>query len=84
MRELAASRMVKASAAWMAVDMLATWCVRKLWGNARPSPFRVLSVAPGRRVWRVKSEFRTMTNQLTNHDEPVTNPWASGKQKSGV
>ena len=50
MRELAASRMVKASAAWMAVEMLATWCVRKLWGDARPSPYRVLSVAPGRRV----------------------------------
>jgi len=51
MRELAASRMVEASAAaWMAVEMSATWCVRKLWGDARPSPYRVLSVAPGRRV----------------------------------
>ena len=28
------------------VDMLATWCVRKLRGDARPSPYRVLSVAP--------------------------------------
>jgi len=32
------------------VEMLATWCVRKLRGDARPSPYRVLSVAPGRRV----------------------------------
>jgi len=30
------------------VDMLATWCVRKLQGDARPSPYRVLSVAPVR------------------------------------
>ena len=30
------------------VDMLATWCVRKLRGDARPSPYRVLSVAPVR------------------------------------
>jgi hypothetical protein len=29
--------MVWASAAWMAVEMLATWCVRKLRGDARPS-----------------------------------------------
>ncbi len=50
MRALAALRMVWASAAWMAVEMLATWCVRKLRGDARPSPYRVLSVAPGRRV----------------------------------
>ena len=28
--------MVWASAAWMAVEMLATWCVRKLRGDARP------------------------------------------------
>jgi len=40
--------MVWASAVWMAVEMLATWCVRKLRGDARPSPYRVLSVAPGR------------------------------------
>jgi hypothetical protein len=53
MRALAALRMVWASAAWMAVGMAATWCVRKLRaGDARPSPYRVLSVAPGRRVWR--------------------------------
>ena len=39
--------MVWASAAWMAVEIL-----RKLWGDAAPSPYRVLSVAPGRRVWR--------------------------------
>ena len=55
MRALAALRMVWASAAWMAVEMLArTWCVRKLRGDARPSPYRVLSVAPGRRVWRAE------------------------------
>jgi hypothetical protein len=48
MRALAALRMVWASAAWMAVEMLATWCVRKLRGDARPSPYRVLSVAPVR------------------------------------
>jgi hypothetical protein len=36
---LAALRMVWASAAWMAVEMLATWCVRKLRGDARPSPY---------------------------------------------
>jgi len=47
MRALAALRMVWASAVWMAVEMLATWCVRKLRGDARPSPYRVLSVAPG-------------------------------------
>jgi hypothetical protein len=35
MRALAALRMVWASAVWMAVEMLATWCVRKLWGDAR-------------------------------------------------
>ena len=29
-RALAALRMVWASAVWMAVEMLATWCVRKL------------------------------------------------------
>ena len=39
MRALAALRMVWASAAWMAVEMLATWCVRKLRGDARPSPY---------------------------------------------
>ena len=50
MRALAALRMVWASAVWMAVEMLATWCVRKVRGDARPSPYRVLSVAPGRRV----------------------------------
>ena len=44
MRALAALRMVWASAVWMAVEMLATWCVRKLRGDARPSPYRVLSV----------------------------------------
>ena len=44
MRALAALRMVWASAVWMAVEMLATWCVRKLQGDARPSPYRVLSV----------------------------------------
>ena len=54
MRALAALRMVWASAVWMAVEMLATWCVRKLRGEARPSPYRVLSVAPGRRVWRAR------------------------------
>jgi hypothetical protein len=44
MRALAALRMVWASGAvWMAVEMLATWCVRKLRGDARPSPYRVLS-----------------------------------------
>ena len=48
MRALAALRMVWASAVWMAVEMLATWCVRKLRGDARPSPYRVLSVAPVR------------------------------------
>ena len=47
MRALAALRMVWASAVWMAVEMLATWCVRKLWGDARPSPYRVLSVGAG-------------------------------------
>jgi hypothetical protein len=36
---LAALRMVWASAAWMAVEMLATWFVRKLRGDARPSPY---------------------------------------------
>jgi len=44
MRALAALRMVWASAVWMAVEMLATWRVRKLRGvDARPSPYRVLS-----------------------------------------
>jgi hypothetical protein len=41
MRALAALRAVWASAAWMAVEMSATWCVRKLRGDARaawPSP----------------------------------------------
>ena len=50
MRTLAALRMVWASVVWMAAEMLATWCVRKVRGDARPSPYRVLSVAPGRRV----------------------------------
>ena len=45
MRALVALRMVWASAVWMAVEMLATWWVRKLRGDARPSPYRVLSVA---------------------------------------
>ena len=35
MRALAALRMVWASAAWLEVEMLATWCVRKLRGDAR-------------------------------------------------
>ena len=37
---------------------MATWCVRKLRGDARPSPYRVLSVAPGRRVWRAREEAK--------------------------
>ena len=41
MRALAALRMVWASVVWMAVEVR---------GDARPSPYRVLSVAPGRRV----------------------------------
>ena len=47
-----ALRMVWASAAWMAVEMLATWCVRKLREDrcGPPSPYRELSVAPGRYV----------------------------------
>jgi hypothetical protein len=46
MRELAALRMVWASAAWMAVEILATcYMVREeAAGGARPSPYRVLSV----------------------------------------
>jgi hypothetical protein len=61
MRALAALRTVWVSAAWMAVEMLATWCVRKLRGDARPSPYRVLSVAPGRRVWRARRRRIVMT-----------------------
>jgi hypothetical protein len=37
MRALAALRMVWASAVWMAVEMLATWCVRKLCVNVTES-----------------------------------------------
>ena len=48
----------------LAVDMLATWCVRKLRGDARPSPYRVLSVAPGRRVWRAREEATGWCGQL--------------------
>ena len=63
MRALAALRMVWASAAWMAVEMLASWCVRKLRGDARPSPYRVLSVAPGRpRLAREEAEGGCVSN----------------------
>ena len=62
-RALAALRMVWASAAWMAVEMLAsTWCVRSeeaVGGRAALAvsrTYRVLSVAPGRRVWRASVE----------------------------
>ena len=53
MRALAALRMVWASrrlgtleVGWrkLAMEMLATWCVRKLRGDARPSPCGVLGV----------------------------------------
>jgi len=64
MRALAALRMVWASAVWMAVEMLTTWCVRKLRGDARPSPYRVLSVAPGRRVWRARRRRMVMNEAL--------------------
>jgi hypothetical protein len=65
-RALAALRTVWASAAWMAeVEMLATWCVRKLRGDARPSPYRVLSVAPGRRVWRARRRRMTKNKEWT-------------------
>ena len=49
--------------------MLATWCVRKLRGDARPSPYRVLSVAPGRRVWRARRSVceRLHDRQLITH-----------------
>ena len=57
MRALAALRMVWASAAWMAVEMLATWCVRKLRGDASGDR---LSVAPGRRVWRARRRRMVM------------------------
>ena len=38
MRALAALKMVLASAAWMAVEMLAPWCVRKLRAWLRGGP----------------------------------------------
>ena len=46
---LAAVSTVCASAVWMAVEMAATWWVRKVLGDARPSPYCVRSVAPGSR-----------------------------------
>jgi hypothetical protein len=51
MRALAALRMVI--------------CVRKLRGDARPSPYRVLSVAPGRRVWRARRRRMACVNVNT-------------------
>ena len=46
--------------AWIvAVEMcwqplVRVWCVKNLRGDAQPSPYRVLFVAPGRRVWRAR------------------------------
>jgi len=61
----AALRMVCASAAFMCSCMdrggggdvgnvVRVWCVKNLRGDAQPSPYRVLFVAPGRRVWRAR------------------------------
>ena len=77
MRALAALRMVWASAVWMAVEMLATWCVRKLRGDARPSPYRVLSVAPGRRVWRARRRRMACVNVNTTDTTTVCVPCVS-------
>ena len=46
--------------------MLTTWCVRKLRGDAQPSPYRVLSVAPGRRVWRARRRRMVMRTRLAS------------------
>ena len=67
MRELAALRMVWAAAAWMAVEILATcYMVREeaAGGRATLAVPRVvlLSVAPGRRVWRA-SRRRMVMNE---------------------
>jgi hypothetical protein len=59
MRALAAVRMVWASAAWMAVEMLATWCVRKLRGPggcAALAISRVVSGAGEARLTREEAE----------------------------
>ena len=54
-------RMVWASAAWMAVEMLATLCITKLQGDARPSLYprtaccRVAAGAMGRGRRRLAS-----------------------------
>ena len=41
---LAAVSTVCASAVWMAVEMAATWWVRKVLGDARPSPYLLREV----------------------------------------
>jgi len=35
-------------------NVVRVWCVKNLRGDAQPSPYRVLFVAPGRRVWRAR------------------------------
>ena len=57
---------MRASAAWMAVEMLATLCITKLQGDARPSLYprnaccRVAAGAmgPGRGTRRLACEYR--------------------------
>ena len=60
--------------------MLATWCVRKLRGDARPSPYRVLSVAPGRRVWRARRRRMVMKEAAS---APVVSATSSETMNAG-
>jgi hypothetical protein len=77
MRALAALRMVLGRRRFGRLDgggeleMLTTWCVRKLRGDAQPSPYRVLSVAPGRRVWRARRRRMVMNEAATCERAPV-------------
>jgi hypothetical protein len=71
MRALAALRMVWArrrlgnGGGDLVVGILATWCVRKLRGDARAaalSLYRELSMAPGMRVWRARRRRMVIVN----------------------
>ena len=62
---------------------------RKLWGDARPSPYRVLSVAPGRRVWRARRRRMVMNEaasapvvSATSSETPTLLERASGRRRT--
>ena len=64
------------------VDNVVREDLRKLRGDAQPSPYRVLSVAPGRRVWRARRR-RIVMNEAAS--APVVSATSvHGPEWSGV